>query len=266
MARQHGLAKWALIFALLVAVIILAKQFELFSVTGITTESKRVLYINEPINFQIQLLYGNLSVTSNGTVLNSTISDELITTNDITVKINNKNMSATVVELVPNQRYNISLTTNEEGYLSVIVKDKILMMELKAPVVNIEYDIPIQTTIGSKHTLFVKTLTPQGDLLNADKVLIEITDPHNQNEVVEMTKDSLGIFSYDMTYKYDHNYYFTITPSATSLNYKTQSRDATTVVQGTAEVPVFFYFMIANAVIFIAVIIIRNFKKIKELF
>jgi hypothetical protein len=266
MAHNNSTTKWVLAIALLIVAILMAHQFQLFSVTGITTSSKRTLYINEPVNFAIQLQYGNLTASSNGSTIDTTQADVVLTTNDIHIKMNSQDINATITEVVPNLVYNITVPNPVEGYLSVTVQDRILMMELKAPVVNIEYDIPIQTVKGAKHTLFVRTMTPQGDILNADSVMLEIVDPHTQTTVEQMKKVSDGVFSYDMTYTYDHNYYFTITPAATSLNYKTTQRQATTVVQGSEAPPIFFYFMIANVVIFVIVLIVKNFKKIRGLF
>lgn len=238
------------------------------ALTGITSPSKRVLYVNEPVEYDLYIQHDNTTILDSNSTIISYVegSDDYVTIADISVTLNGEPVDAVVTELVPSHKYHVKINNPTEGYLTTVVKTKLLTIELKAPVVNLEYNFPLQVFVGETKTLFAKTLTPQGAILNADKVTVEVVDPNNKVDIFEMTKASDGMFEHEMVFRAEGNYYFTITPSAASLNYKSTPRDATTVVMGQAPVPVFYYFMIANAVVFVLILVVKNRKKIGGMF
>lgn len=266
MARKNT---WIWVVAILaVAFFLYNRSMSREAVVGITTPSSRILYINEPVDFNVVLEHGNATaVSGNGTVIdtdNSTAEIVEVEPIDFDVKIDSQPVNHTVTELTENREFSVYVENPSEGYLTVSVKDVILTMELRKPLIHLEHDVPIQAYVGEKYTFTVNTLTPQGGLLDVEKVILEITDPTNEVTVLDMTEESEGTFTYEMEYEDDHNYYFDITPVAP--NWNTKKVEATTVVLGEAPMPVLTYFLIVSAVIFVVLVIIKNRKKIARLF
>lgn len=190
-----------IIAVVLVIGLYLANYADLFS---IYSNSDAVQYYNEPIEAKFILTdYKNPEISAY-------FNDELLfkVTNDETEFIETEKpegfliyqktkINQTVSFMKKDNYYILTVTgINQPGKLNLIVSENNLK-ESKTIYVENPY-VNIESSFNNK--IIVKTFTPQGQPIEADKVKIKIIDPKNNAEEFVLDKDG-NTFSMDYIYR-----------------------------------------------------------------
>ena len=242
---------WILIIGIVLLGIYLFSQPGLLSF--INVESKLVQYYNKGIEakFKTNLTNPNVKAYFNDRLLveltgNETASGLIFTEETI---------NGTYILKIGN--------VSEEGLFKIVAAEgnitDLLLIEVKKPFVDSKNDVPSTLDIGGKEKLTVQTFNPQGDILDADSVDLDVSDPLNKKETLFMEKEKAGTFSIDYNFKKAGIHVFKI--YARKDGYVTVEKGAITNVLKSGRIHPIVLIWIGSLILFIIFLTIRLIRK-----
>lgn len=192
----------------IIGIIVLALLFYKYSDSfSIMLSSPMVQYYNQPISATFSL--------SNYT--NPIISGYFNDVELFEMPANTTNWTQNLVfeKSIANGTYTLKLSNvTSEGVFKFKATEgnftETQLIEVKQPFVDIKHNIPSTIDKGSSLNMQIMTFTPQGDILDADSIDIDIYDPQNVKTTIFMEKS--GNFTKVFNYQNVGNYQFKIHP------------------------------------------------------
>lgn len=191
------------------------------------TPEQPIQYYNEPITLTVQGV-GNWTASMTGVPVNITNNQGVITA---------------------------SLT--RPGILEVTNGVDTYKVDVRIPYVKTEDNIPVEANINNPTNIIIKTLTPQGIVLDAESVTLIQTDPQGVKSTLPLKKDSIGVFSASVTYS--QKGFHTYELSAVKPGFDAKVVKRTTAVQSTTGGSIFFYIFIGGLALFLVLVIRKRF-------
>jgi len=275
---------WALV--ILVAAILLVQYSGLFS---IYLQSSQVQYLNKPLEAKFQL--GNYTSPQITVFFNDKqlflASDYYNSTEIIPVEYVNETTNETYtvneshqIKIYPatqnnqkeiytfnyiNGTYALRLeNVTDTGYFKFTVnegnKTESQTIEVRNPFVDMKNDFELTVKQGVLYDLEIKTYNPQGEVLEADSLEVDLTTPDSSVQSLTFTKSN-STFTLPYTYSQNGNYIYKIRPM--KLGYDT--KEFTVIVSSTKTGGIHpIIYVVAVAVgIFLLLFGIKLFRRIR---
>jgi len=219
---------------------------------GITLSSAETQYNNKDIKAEFSLAnYTNPSIQI-------FFNDEEI----LELDVNETNDTVSFTRNLVNGTYDFTIKDiNKEGFLKIVVSENNItetkVINVQDPHVALTHNILNVAEKGDSLKILVSTLNPQGELLIADSVVIDVTTPDNNLEIITLTKSG-DTFEYNFNYEQSGTYQFKI--KASKIDYKTKEVSAVTTVIKTGGIPLVVWIWIVAIIIFILFFIIKQIR------
>lgn len=214
-------------------------------------ESPQVQYNNEPIVAEFKL---------------ANFSNPLITAffNDVQIfeiSANETNDTISFEKNLINNTHKLTVSgITGEGVLKLVVTEsnfqtegqpltEVETIEVRDPFVDVTHNLLNVADKGSTVKIEVRTRTPQGDSLEADSVLVEVTDPNSNVQFIDLDKSG-DTFTKNFNYEEAGNYIFKINAKRTGFD--TREVTAITSVIKTSGVHPIVWIWIAAIVVWVA--------------
>lgn len=208
-----------IIIGIIVAVALLYNYSGFF---GIGLRSSSVQYYNEPIEAQFNLTnYTNPSIEL-------FFKDEKIMEFDA----NDSNQTISFTKNLVNDTYDFYIEgIKEEGALKIVVSEgnvtETKIIDVQQPYIDIIHDIPNTAVEGDSIKINVTTLTPQGDPIESDSVVMDVIYPDNSIKTLTLTKSGINA---ERNFNYENKGTYQFKIRAIKDGYKTKEYSAVTSV------------------------------------
>jgi hypothetical protein len=145
------------------------------------------------------------------------------------------------------------LTVNAGNYT------KVLRNEVRKPFININNNIPLEVDKNTKSEFSIITSNPQGKIIDADKLVLEIENPKSEKKTYTLTKTSSGTFT--LSFKYDMSgiYYFRM--EATEPEYETITIVTQTNVLNKTNFNLYPMILLGATVLLAVLMIVKRLRK-----
>lgn len=209
------------------------------STTSTTTSNPTIkYYFNENLLGEATLVNGSLVSPGNQTIV--------LTTNVI---------NGTNVVQIDNVK--------QAGIFKLVVQSgsttESQQIEVRQPFVDVKHDIPTTLVKGDSAKLSIQTYTPQGEIMDADSVDVDMYLPDGSKQSLLFDKQTNSSFTKQVTYVNAGEYIFKI--HAHKLGYTTNEVSTiTNVILKSGPNPI-LYIWFGAALLFIGLVIFRRFRK-----
>jgi hypothetical protein len=234
-----------LIFIAIVLAIIIAKNTDLF---GINLQTEEVQFYNKDIvipftltnftNPTIEVYFNNIKLYDQS----SNITDHMT----YTQSLNNGVYTITVKYIA--SAGTLKITAIENGY------SEVQNIEVRQAYVDIKDNIPNLVDKSKIWDMEIDTYNPQGDILEADSIDIDVYDPLNNKNTIFLDKSG-NKFTTKFTYTNDGNYQFKI--HARKEGYITREVTRITSVTRSEGVNPIVYIWVGAAVLWALLFLIK---------
>lgn len=220
---------------LIIGIVFLALLIYNPTIFSIVLKTPQTVYFNKPILIEFQTenftdpvlnvylndvrLYEVLSYQVDETVWTEVFNETTNSTMNVSSNIKVNKTYSQNVELSTgktNETYFIRINNlSSSGVIKFTLtegnKTETQTVEVRKAFVDIKTNIPNLADEGVSLKIEIKTFTPQGDVLEADSVDVDVIDPSNTKTSLSFTK-SVNVFSYTFNYADAGNYQFKIYP------------------------------------------------------
>jgi len=161
---------------------------------------------------------------------------------------NETNQTISFEKNLVNETYDFIISgIDNEGTLKIVVSENNItetkVINVLDPYVAVTHNIPNTAEEGDSLKILISTSNPQGELLDADSVTIDVTTPDNTLETLTLTKSG-DDFEYNFNYEDAGTYQFKL--KAVEIDYKTKEFSAvTTVIKAGGIHPIVWVWMAA---------------------
>ena len=136
---------------------------------------------------------------------------------------------------------------------------KIIRNEVKRPFINVNHNIPLEVEKNVNVDFTITTSSPQGKVIDADKVVLQIENPKAEKQTYTLTKSSTGTFKYAFKYTMSGIYYFRM--EATEPEYDTITVVTQTNVLNKTSVNFYPMLLFGGTLLLILLMLIKRIKK-----
>jgi len=259
--------KQMLIVVMIIIGIVLIKNAGLFSINLQTSD---IQFYNKEINlpftytnftnpeievyFNDVKIYDVLSYQLNESNINSTTNETYYTLTNYT-----RNQSIILTKSISNGTNYIGLKNiNSAGLIKIKLTEgnysEIKSIEVRKGYVDIKDNIPSLVDKGKVWTISVSTYNPQGDILEADSVDIDVYDPSNNKETLYLEKSGNN---FTKTFNYDTAGNYELKIHAKKEGYETKEITRITSATNEGGIHPIVYVWIAAAGLFVLMFLVR---------